>query len=657
MCDKITNSNPLARLLSLKKKFLLIEFPEGIKFQACLSFCFAVFFSVFLSGSAYAQSIQNVSPLTLVDFERLYIGAENTPANSDVLPIGQSNIAWEAIQLKDMWHSKKRREHQQAWYRTSFTVGGLSDETWAIYVARVSAVAEFWVNGVKIGSSAELTDPLPNAWNYPTLVKFSSDILKPGVNTLYVRLTIDPTRMGTLYEMQVGPESTLQPIYNLSYFLKVTASQALTAVMLIIAAMLAFLCFTSKQPKSYFWFMCGSLAWAGYSIHLHWVSIPFSMRWWHFIYVTCQISSVTFYIFAVHRMLGVQRRWLERILTTVILIVSISTLVVPELYIALSTAFSVFFNFAIAFYVGLIMFVRGWPRHYENKYLLMIAGAIIVAMVCYDLYMLYFKITANFAKYPYIPAVAIICGSGLFLKRFIRTDLENISLKEEHENSNQEVARSAVSEERERLMREIHDGVGGQLASTLSMMEKQSSKDQQVVEALRTSLADLRLIINSLETMGQEGSVVTLLATMRERIEPQLAGQDIRLEWGIQSVPDIKHFGSEHSLHLMRIIQEAVTNVIKHASASFIRIACCEFENGGDAGVRIEIRNDSVHSSSSTKSDSDRSTVDKDTGLNGHGLINMKYRAEEIGGTFCFSQTATEAKVSVWIPLTLEAIA
>ena len=128
----------------------------------------------------------------------------------------------------------------------------------------------------------------------------------------------------------------------------------------------------------------------------------------------------------------------------------------------------------------------------------------------------------------------------------------------------------AVAEERERIMRDMHDGMGGQLVSTLAMVESGRGSARAVADALRDALDDLRLVIDSLDPV--EGDLGAALGQVRHRLEPRLERNGIRFDWRVLDLPAVSDLGPERVLQVLRIVQEAIANVVKHASASTVTL-------------------------------------------------------------------------------------
>jgi signal transduction histidine kinase len=156
-----------------------------------------------------------------------------------------------------------------------------------------------------------------------------------------------------------------------------------------------------------------------------------------------------------------------------------------------------------------------------------------------------------------------------------------------------------------------------------------------VGEALRDALDDLRLVIDSLDPGEQD--LLTVLGMVRARLEPRLAQHGLRFQWRVVEVPPLPGFGPDMALQVMRIVQEAITNVVKHARASRITIRTGEAPGpGGRAGVFVEI-------------------VDDGNGMAAHpvpgrGLVGMRRRAARLGGVVAIDAMDRGTRVRLWLP-------
>jgi signal transduction histidine kinase len=135
---------------------------------------------------------------------------------------------------------------------------------------------------------------------------------------------------------------------------------------------------------------------------------------------------------------------------------------------------------------------------------------------------------------------------------------------------NLEVA-SALELERDRMMREIHDGIGSNLITALTIAERKLAP-LSTIAILRRSITDLKIAVDSLEPI--EGDVVSLLANMRHRLEPELSDAGLSFDWDVVDVPPLKWLDPVDALHILRMLQEAIGNTLLHAQSDCIYVRC-----------------------------------------------------------------------------------
>jgi signal transduction histidine kinase len=169
-----------------------------------------------------------------------------------------------------------------------------------------------------------------------------------------------------------------------------------------------------------------------------------------------------------------------------------------------------------------------------------------------------------------------------------------------------------LSRERERIMRDMHDGVGSQLIGMLGHLDKDDRRDQELISELHMALHDLRMMIDSLEDVDND--VVVALGLFRNRIQPQLDAAGLALHWRIGDLPPVASLGPERVLHFLRLMQESVTNCIRHAGARNLIVSTT-------SGVVVNGRNCVCV----TVCDDGRGFVSASG--HGRGLSNMRYRA------------------------------
>lgn len=195
----------------------------------------------------------------------------------------------------------------------------------------------------------------------------------------------------------------------------------------------------------------------------------------------------------------------------------------------------------------------------------------------------------------------------------------------------------AVLEERERIAREMHDGLGQVLGyvntKTLAvgrLLEVGKVDDarvqlRQLETAAKEVYADVREAILGLRTVVRPGK--GLLTALREYLEGFELQSGITVELRLWPTECELRLPLEAEIQLLRIIQEALANIRKHAGA---RCATVQLTRLDDA-VRLVVEDDGVGF--------DRERVSQD-GWPRFGLQTMQERAASIGATFAIESLA-----------------
>ena len=146
-----------------------------------------------------------------------------------------------------------------------------------------------------------------------------------------------------------------------------------------------------------------------------------------------------------------------------------------------------------------------------------------------------------------------------------------------------EASRLVREQERQRLTYDLHDGLSGHLASIIALSERAKSKP--IEAAAREALNDLRLVIYSLDLGTSD--LPLALANFRERLIPQLQRLGVELDWSMANLPEVSGVTPGNALAVLRILQEAITNALRHGPARRI-VLRGSASNDGMAAIAIE---------------------------------------------------------------------
>ena len=180
-----------------------------------------------------------------------------------------------------------------------------------------------------------------------------------------------------------------------------------------------------------------------------------------------------------------------------------------------------------------------------------------------------------------------------------------------HAREQQLVSKQAHDDERSRIMRDLHDGLGSQLMSMMLAARLGEADPPKVAEGLQGVIDEMRLMVDSMDSVGE--SLDAALATFRARVQPRIQAAGFGFHWTQPESIDLPGYGPRDVLQIFRILQEAVTNALKHS--------------GGDA-ITIDIVQSSQDNLQIRIADNGKGVAN--VGDAGRGLANMQSRARAV---------------------------
>jgi signal transduction histidine kinase len=195
------------------------------------------------------------------------------------------------------------------------------------------------------------------------------------------------------------------------------------------------------------------------------------------------------------------------------------------------------------------------------------------------------------------------------------------------------VRSQAHQAERQRIMRDMHDGLGSQLMSMLLAARRGVAKPAAVAEGLQSVIDEMRLLIDSMDSVGE--SLGSAFAMFRERVQGRVEAAGMAFNWHDDSQGRLPDMGPREVLQVFRIMQEAVTNALKHSTGTALSISIAPSPQAGRS-IRIVI-------------------ADNGGGLGkanprGKGMDSMTARAEGIGGKLQVQSGAEGVSVFLDLP-------
>jgi signal transduction histidine kinase len=234
---------------------------------------------------------------------------------------------------------------------------------------------------------------------------------------------------------------------------------------------------------------------------------------------------------------------------------------------------------------------------------------------------------------------------GLWISRIIRQSRDRADLIAQLEATRSELAAAhhaqGVMAERERVAREIHDTLA-QGFTSIVMLSQVAADDVdrdpaaargrlETIEAVaRENLAEARGLVAAFSPVDLVGATLPdAVGRLAERF-----GAETGLAVDVDTVGDFSGIGREQEVVVLRVAQEALTNVRRHAQAREVAVRLVADESR----VRVEVRDDGVGFAPAAGP--------------GFGLAGMRGRVREVGGDLdVASAPGRGTRVTVRVPL------
>jgi len=448
--------------------------------------------------------------------------------------------------LPDNWLRSMQGFGGSGWYKIRFAKQDQQGHVWGLFIPRANMNVAVFINGKEIGHSGHFYEPVSRNWARPLYYTIPAGMLSQGENTLHIHLKSYADEAGGLSQLLIGAQDVLLPLYQLRDFIQIDLAKVSFFLNILVGLLTLFLWYLRRSDTIYLWFSIICFSSSVFILNHFLLEIPFARNPWHFfVYVSIGWFAASLLMFALHFLDKVNPKW-QRILLIYMLISSVIILLLQNIFVALLWHIG---SLAMASYACMVLF-RSWLHSDESAELVLFVAAL--ATLALGFHDWYTRLTMQQFSSPVLmhlgPPLMLMAIAWILTVRFIRASEEiegfnavlmtrinevTNNLNHEHQQVQALLQQEAKDSERQRIMQDLHDGLGNHLMAAHSIA-RIKQLDDGIQQALNDALFWLRTSIDTLA--DDDGDVSDLLGTFRYRIEPQLKSCGIALHWHMDDI-------------------------------------------------------------------------------------------------------------------------
>lgn len=497
---------------------------------------------------------------------------------------------WKPQRLPDNWSLTRPGVGGFAWYRVEFTLAAEARQMSALHVPKVSMNGAAYINGEFIGSGGHFSEPMTRQWYRPQLYDIPASLLKVGRNVIHYRVKAYANDAGGLSEMYFGPAAPVTRQWGLQNFWQVVSLQMTGAMTLGLSALALFAWMMRSWSDAYGYYGASVLLWGFRDGHFQFRELPMPVHAWDVLVASSQIWVLLLMFMYLLRVQAVRRPWLEHAMWIFAVLAPCVLWLVPPLQFRHAVSACNVILLLTHSYIITELARLAW-RERSTTHLMQLGATVAVFGLCVHDWLNYASLLDFDTRYylHYGPPILFVAVAWNLFVRFTEAqdaadDLthtlesriaeKTAELARTHERIRAAEAEKARSMERERFMQEMHDGLGSQLVSSLAMAQAGELDRKETCELLRSCIDDLRLAIDT--SNDAEDSLALALGNLRFRMAPRLKAAGIALHWHTDLDGAEQALPPGSKLPILRILQESITNTLKHAQAKslLISVAC-----------------------------------------------------------------------------------
>ncbi|MBS0451301.1 MAG: ATP-binding protein [Proteobacteria bacterium] len=570
---------------------------------------------------------------------------------------------WQAITLPDDWSARLPGHDGIVWYRLSWTEPQDQPlQARDLFLRDLTMAGVVMLNGSEIAHDPQLVEPLSRSWNLPRYWRLDEPLLRAGRNELLIRVSGLAAFQPGLGEVLLGTPEAVQPLYANELLMRRSLQWVSIGITVVMAVLYGMLWALRRSEVTYGWFSLFSALWVLFALN-YLVTSPWPFEttgaYQRSNHVFMLGSVAAFYMFALS-FCDIRRRWPRMLMAVPVAACVLGLILAPTNLVAEVRATAVL--------VALITHLAACALLVSHAVLSRRAEAVVLAAclllsVGIDVHdtLVYMRVLPGNGYYLALSSCATLLGISFALTWRMVQDMRlvehfNQVLQKRVDEASHRLAEGMQRQhdaqleqtrlaERLNLVRDLHDGLGMTINSHIHALqgEETDSRRDPGLWALREVNDDLRLIIEN-SAFDDSEDLGERIAPLRHRSMRLLEAAGIECRWQLEGLQGCR-LSSRRALDFLRVLQEALANVVKHSSARqvLVRIAAQRGE------LQLEVQDDGRGFTPEA--------ANNPSPVPGMGLASMRSRARRLGGELHIDSRADGTRLRLRCPLAARPVA
>ena len=513
-------------------------------------------------------------------------------------------------------------------------------QTLAILLPRIGNGYSVELNGLLLVQQGMDRNPWQDFGKLPRWVTLPTAALKES-NLLQIRVEAQQGRKAGIAQVLLGPEEEIRSLFETQRAWRADGALVVATASATLA-IFGFMVWARRRERFYLVYGLSELLWAFAMLDPLFENTFLPWPLWGVATLSAQALAGMLICRFVLIVAGVTSVWPTRA-TTLMLAATVPLLALalwgglPALEVLLLLA-----SQAVGIWVMVVVIRRGIRSNDVELRVLAVAMSCLLLVLARDVYVLVLRPYAglfgnwgsHYGHYPWLRFGWMIFGLVLawVLANRLWRDARGIAEANAELTARLHAQQQALevgfrrdaevrkhqvqAEERQRLSRDMHDGLGAHLAGVLRVARQEATTPPGLVVLLEETMDHLKLGVDVMH--APDASVESLLGSLRYRLEPRLRAAGLKLHWSVEELPELEGWTVDHARHVQMIFFEAFSNILQHSGATEAWFTATHEPAQGQC--RISLRDNG----------SPRLSLDEEPPQAGHGLRNMRWRAEHL---------------------------